>query len=651
MFPQKVALFCFSGEINRMLIFLWTLGRRTLAAVGILILLPGTSLPAQMTDSLSFTQPADSSAAPSDSLVNIPKPPPRYGLDLLNYHLNGQTDSSQSIVYTHDKLIFVNYNGFADVFRNQPAFRIFDFMDPGQPRFVAPLHLLPHQSVLLYEGHELNEPVNGLYNTRFLSLDAVESVEATMLPPSALADNRALFSGLQVNDRKLNPEKPYSRLMFRQGDNGYTDLDIQFARRINDHVSIQLGGINKLYDSNRLHGVIYRASVNAQFSPLLSGRTLFRANREHMNRFDFSQFTAYHYREERDELLQDFTLFTDSSKTTRWHFKATFAGNVRTNSSVSDSFKVSYRSRQTAFSIDRNFRLGRLSGLSGLSFTQNRAWGNYVNRQLSDTYFNGFGTFNFALWKHTRLQSAWLAGYAPGAPLLVSGNAGLDYAHGPQLHFEAQVRLDQRRPNFSERYVAYAPYHGNPKLKNERMTSYLARLTSRPFKSLLVKAETGFRNLQNEILFNGLSFNNGPERSFFYVSAQAAYAFYVFRISSGGQFSNAETYLAPRRSAHIQVRYHDVWLNGALIMDAIGTINAYDSQNRIVYNPVLERFYTTRETTKGYLFFSYKLSATVKDAQLYMAMDNPMGGQFEIINGYPERFRRVRFGVNWVLWN
>jgi hypothetical protein len=289
--------------------------------------------------------------------------------------------------------------------------------------------------------------------------------------------------------------------------------------------------------------------------------------------------------------------------------------------------------------------------LNGVSFTQNLAWGNYINKRVSDSYFNGFGTFNIAFWEHTRLQSSWQIGYAPDGPLLASGLTGLVYTHDSRLRFQAQVRLDQRRPNFSERYVAYTPYHGNPGLKTERMASYLGRLTYRPFDALQMEAEAGFRNLKNEILFNGLSFANGAERSFFYISARASYAFYVFNISGGGQFSNAEQYLAPRRSAFMQARYHDVWLNGALIMDAIGTINVYDRHNRIVYNPVLERFYPTQETTEDYLFFSYKFIATVKDAQLYMAMDNPMGRQFEIISGYPEHFRRVRFGVNWILWN
>ncbi len=629
----------------------YTFSRTVFVVSGLLLFLVGTSLPAQTTDSLAVSLPADTTEAYSDSLVNSPKPLPKYGLDLLNYHLNGLTQNSDSAIFSHNELIFVNYNGFADVFRTQPTFQIFDFMDPGQPRFVAPLHLLPHQSALLYEGHTLNEPISGLYNTRFLSLDAVASIEAGAQSSAVLVDNSALFGGLLVQGRKLNPEEPYSRLMFRQGDNGYTDLDIQFARRINDHLSIQLGGINKLYDSNLLHGVIYRGSINAQFSPLLSGHTVFRANREHMDRFDFTRFSAYHYQEERNELLQDFTLFTDTSKTTRWHVKAAFAGNARTNSSVSDSFKVSYRSAQAHFSIDRNFRLSSLCGLNGFSFNQNRAWGNYINRQVSETRLNGFGSYRFSLTEHTRLQSAWQAAFTSGAAPLLSGFAGLDYRPGSGLQLQTQVRLDQRRPNLSERYVAYAPYHGNSALKNERMMSYLASLSSLPFQSLHVRAEAGYRSLYNEIRLKDSGFTNGPGRSFFYVAAQAAYSFSVFQISAGGQFSNADLYFSPKRSAFAQARYHDVWLNGALILDAVGTIQVYDQHNRILYNPVLERFYPTDAMTEGYLFFSYKLVATVKDAQLYMAMDNPTGNSFEIISGYPEFYRRVRFGVNWVLWN
>ena len=312
---------------------------------------------------------------------------------------------------------------------------------------------------------------------------------------------------------------------------------------------------------------------------------------------------------------------------------------------------MSYRSTTTRFSLDRTFRFYRLSGLNGFSFGQNRAWGNYVNRHLSDTYYTGFGTMNLSLRKQLLLQSAWQLGFRAGAQPLGSGMAGVEYHPNSRLRLQAQARLDQRRPNFSERYVAYAPYQGNPGLQNERMTSYLARLTSRPFESLRIQAEAGYRSLHNEIRFRQFSFENDPERSFFYLSAHGSFDFSVFRISGGGQFSDAETYLSPRRSAFVQARYHDIWLNGALILDAVSTVQASDQHNRILYNPVLERFYLTNETAASYLFFSYKLTATVKDAQLYMAMDNPMGDSFEIIHGYPEQFRRVRFGVNWVLWN
>jgi hypothetical protein len=34
-----------------------------------------------------------------------------------------------------------------------------------------------------------------------------------------------------------------------------------------------------------------------------------------------------------------------------------------------------------------------------------------------------------------------------------------------------------------------------------------------------------------------------------------------------------------------------------------------------------------------------------------MAMDNPFSYDYEYIKGYKQYYRRVQFGVNWVLWD
>ena len=111
----------------------------------------------------------------------------------------------------------------------------------------------------------------------------------------------------------------------------------------------------------------------------------------------------------------------------------------------------------------------------------------------------------------------------------------------------------------------------------------------------------------------------------------------------------ADVHLAPSRSIWLQARYHDTWFNGALITDAIGNIYWYDRTDAIHFNPIVERFYWSDDYNGAYYMLSYKLTATIKSAQLFIAMDNPLAWEYSIIKGYSEYYRRIRFGLNWVL--
>ena len=587
-----------------------------------------------------------------DSLTTEVKPEhtrkrkPAFIMEPVQYNLAGTTDSIRTAVYRYEDNIHIAYNGFADVFRNEPLFQVFDFLEMGEPRYISALHLLPNQTNVYYEGHLLNDPVSGLYNTRFLSLDAAESVEAT----SFLPVQESSFGGINVKGRLQNPEDPYTRLMFRQGDFGFTDLDIQFSRRINKHTSLQLGGINKLNDINRYHGVIYRTALNWQPTPDIFSRTVYRANREHMYLPDYYAVSKWRYKEERDELLQDVTWYCDSGKQERWHFKAGLSGTQRKNSSTADSFKVEYRYMRAHLSIDRNLKTGPLEWFAGFSAWQNRVWGSALSKDYIDSGVEGFVNAQYRFFESAYLQPTlrWNSLYGEDAFLTSAVTAGYD---GSQIKLKAQYRKDRRRPNRSELSFGYAPYFGNRLLKDEQTQSLIASADITISPGFKVSAEAGSRNLDNEIVFDAPTFRNSDSRSFTYFSAKATWQSTKFRFSSGGQISRGADLLSPPNSGWFSAGWHSIWLKGALIIDASGTVNVYDRRNNVSFDPLTEHFYRNGTQSEARLFFSYKLVATVRDAQLYMAMDNPLGTEYQIISGYPELYRRIRFGFNWDMWN
>ena len=601
-----------------------------------------------MTTTDSVLVPVDTLSSSPDSLSTQKILKIKFKLDTIRYNLFGTSDSMRHLAFTQTDIIHINYNGFADVFRNKALYQVFDFIEMGQPRYVSALHLMPHQTAMFYEGHLLNDPLSGLYNTRFLALDAVETVEGSAFANGLSTNGQSLLNGINVNGRFQNPESPYSRLMFRQGDFGFTELDIQFARKMNDQLSIQLSGINKYNDLNNHHGVNYRGTINYQFSPMISSRTTYKINDEELSIFNYDSLSSFAYKERRDELLHDLTWYCNSQKTERWHLKAGFTGNRRSNTQAEDSIKVKYRFERMQFSVDRNLKTGSMDWLAGMSLFQNQVWGNALSKDFTDSGADGFISLNYPMFNAFYLKPVLRWQYLYGESTFFTPSLNLSYNYKSGINLNAIYRQDIRRPNRNELSFSYASYRGNNQLKAERMNSLIASAEMKLLDKIQFSMESGYRKIENEIVFSNPTFYNDEERSFAYFSIKTQWQAKLFNLSLGGQASNAEILLAPKNSFWLRAGYHDMWLNGALTIDASGTMYGYNSNNTIHYNPVVERFYWTSDQTNPYLLFSYKIVVTVKDAQLYVAMDNPLSTEYEIISGYPEFYRRVRFGFNWV---
>jgi len=544
-------------------------------------------------------------------------------------------------IYDFNQLIFTNYNGFADAFRRIADYRVFDLLDMGEPRFIAGLNLLPHQTALAVNGSIQNDPISGLYNTRFLSLDAIAEIDVHN------AENGE--EKINVLPRTTIQDTPYSRIMYREGDFGYTALDIQFATKINKKLNVQLGGTNTFYDPNAYHGVIYRAQLQAQLAANWYSKTTLYLNREDTQIRKGLIFPYYAYWERRNRWRQDLYRGPADSAAV-WHFWLGVNNSTRKNRFASAGLVYEFKYDRYRLGTERNWQIDSLTLCGRILATQTKIWGSPFSRRYTDSDLLARLKAAYPLKADIALKAALSTVYRYGRKAFWLPALSAVYS---SRRFTAHlfIRQTKRYPLRTEQSFNAFPYSGNKNLKNEQQTNMggsLSFLWNNHFKCAL---QAGRKILDKEILFNGTSFENGPQRHFSYFSAGLDYGFYKFTLAGGGQINLAQIHLAPAKSFWLHVRYHDRWLKGALITDAIGSFYAYDGQNQLEYNPVVERFYWTKAVTAPYYLFSYKLVATIKSAQIYTAMDNPFARQYSIINGYSEFYRRLQFGVNWVLRN
>jgi len=539
--------------------------------------------------------------------------------------------------------------GLADIFRHNADFQIYDFFSFGYPRFVAGNNLLPHQSGINLNGHVLNDPINGMFNTHMISLDGLAEVNN-----NAGISIYGYNKGINLKTRALiSEEEPYSRVMFRQGDFGYTDLDISFSRRFSDNISANLGGINKIYQSQGNHGFQYRGGLYVKLNDRIFSKTIFNIDRERIINTNLSAFPSYRYHEFRHDYYSSIYYITDPGQHERWKLDAGYT-RIRGSNEVRGDSAAAFFSRRRAdqysLSLNRNILLNSIRINASAVGYQSRIWGGSFNDKLIDSGVNGSIEINYPVLDRINMYGSLKAGYLYDNDLNWSPAAGARFDFNPLILSFHGSSL-KRFPYRNERSINFNQYQGNRNLDSETLNSVSIALEYRPFNNLNVNTKFAANQVRDEILFDGSSFYNGPDRTFSYANLHAGYSLYMFSLEIGGQLSDAGVNLSPKRSFSGQLRYHDKWINDAIIIDAVGNFHWYDTHNSIYYNPVVQRFYWSDTETDGYYYFSYKITATVKSAQLYVAMDNPMSYDYQYISGYYELYRRVRFGVNWILFD
>lgn len=626
----------------------------------IIILVLVQVLPAQRPDSIRITVPPDSNrttmvllrdSLKTDSIKIVEEKISNATFDQiwLNFQLNGGIDKStlEHIYHQFEDLVTTNYTGLADVFRGQPEFQIYDFITMGYPRHIGKNNLLPHQLGIYLNGYGINDPIHGMFNTHMISLDGL-----TMIHKQHGLSTYGYSDGINLKSRAIHSlEESYSRVMFRQGDFGYTDLDIDFSRKLSDKLSVHAGGINKIYRGENNYGFQYRAGLYYRLSKKIYSRMDINIDREKIVNTNYSQFPRYRYREYRHDINKSVYYITDQSYLEHWKLNIGYTRIRRKNDAQGDSASAFLNRRrvdQYSLGLDRNLHLGVLSVEASLLAYQNKIWGSSFSGKLTDTGANGLVQLNYPVLKWLQINGNLNIGYLSGQDISWSPGMNVRFEFAP-FWMEWGGSRSQRFAYRNERSIIFNQYRGNRDLDPESLETYSVKLGFEPVNNLQLGAKVASTKINNEILFDSTSFYNGPNRRFDYVELNGKFKLYKFAIKFAGHLNNANINISPKRSFFGQLCYRDTWLNSAIIIDAVGSFHWYDVHNSIYYNPIVERLSWTDAETNGYYYFSYKIAATVKSAQLYVAMDNPMAYDYEYISGYHEYYRRVQFGINWVL--
>ena len=609
-------------------------------------------LTAQPVDSLSVMN--DSLTTSSDTLNQTVQKERKKPIRLSPYfynikgELNDSLTNSPNSVYEFSDILKKNYSDASDILLNEANFQVYNFMEPFRPRYVAQLNLFPHQAGISLDHYNFTNPITGLSGTNYVPLEGIASIET-----SPLISSNGNERPLQINMRLEKNKEPYTRIMYRQGDFGFNEVDVAFSQQFTNRLLIQLGGTKQSYDGWRSNTSAindhYRGQISYQISENIYNRFRFQKNDAKTGMFNYSAFPDYHNNDERIDIYNDITIVTDKENNAFWHIFAEV--NTANKTSYFDSTKVNSQFDNYSIGLTRNLLFSGLRLNGGVIAAHSEIWGTGFSKEYPDNTVNAFLSAHYAINDNFSLIPSVTYKHIFNYKSALSASISVNWQKKNMksgFSYEKSERLAFR----NERSFHLWGFKGNENINTEKIHTATASFSCSLGDNLNVSALGGMRILKDEIIFEGNDFYNGENSSYTYFSAKINYKIYKFTFLGGGQISKGDIQISPQTSGWLQGQYHSQFLSGAIVFDAIGSVYANGSHHQIRYNPVVDRFYrNTNSFTDGYYMFNYKLAVTVKDVQFYFTMDNPLSTDYSYIYGYQESFRRICFGLNWVLWD
>ncbi len=549
---------------------------------------------------------------------------------------------SARYVFEFNDLIYLNYQGLGDVFKLRPETQLYDFLEMGLPRFASQLNLWPQQSALFLEGFRLNDPTHGMFNLRFLFPDALQR-------GGSFAVNTQ--PGFRFFKRQIFNKQPYTRIMYREGDFGYTDLDITFARHIGARTAIQLGGINRDYGLNGYRATHYRAALTRQMGQNRFAQFFYRKSSENVDYVDYYGMDVgrFRYNEVWENARLQLLKMVDST-ITDWKIAFSVSDTRRQYRFFEQNLISKIRFDRWALQAEKFWNWKESVLHARMESYQERSWGNvYFSRHIDSgvNFSSDFkGPFLQKVEGHVGLNLQYRKGDG------VQVNPQLELIWKPSVWQGRLTLLKMSRfPTVHERYFRFASFRGAGSLTAEDHWRAQVSFGMAPSTENAVMVGLVFHRVQNEILLRGANFTQGADRNFAFWWTRAKYRIYRFELFAGGQAALSGQLLGPRYAGVLGMHYRDRWYKKRLLLEMSAIFRYTGRQNQLAYQPYAERFYLTGGENGDWSVFDFKATATVKDARFFMEIDNVLGLQYQIIRNYPELYRRFRFGISWVLWN
>ena len=415
----------------------------------------------------------------------------------------------------------------SDIFWSKPLWFDFDLIEAGRPAYISLINTYPHQTPLFFGGTLMNDQLQGAFNTQFIPLNYIQFAESDY--SSASLQNYAFWSGSKINitPHSVHTQRPWTKILYKQGSYGYSDVDVHFEVPFSSTFAVQLGGKNSGFDGaiqgSGYDGQNYRAEVTWQYTPQLYIRSQVVLNRIKVGlaSFDPDQEIAIPATDEkRDDYILDVTWLPDDSLDQRLHVLLYYSNYTRKFKDTFTTYAFETWSQRFGLDANYNFLIGKNELLVGASALLPKIWGDPFNDGVTLPALNGYSKLNIPFGELFNFRAGLQLSFIKDYDLQLLPTLGVDLIFSENQNLSFDVTTGERIPNATERFFDFDTLYGNQDLKPETYSTICGRYYFRQINAWHIKIDAGYHSIGNEIVWEDSVFTNQGSRDFMFGSLE-----------------------------------------------------------------------------------------------------------------------------------
>jgi len=549
-----------------------------------------------------------------------------------------------------------------------PGIQALDMGSIGQLSPLIAHGALPQESGLLLNGLPFLDPILSYTNPMAIPINLVSS--SSFLGPGSFAPFgfQSIGGTLDVQTFPIEPNHPYSKVFYRVGDWGYSDLGVLFVIPLSRKMQVTISGNRQEFDGFLATGQDHtgtRMQAELLYHPkndVTFGYTFYRSRDK--NEIPAPMAPAFiplpaNARREEFRFEHRFKVQSGDLLRTKKRFQANVViSNLRETSFSGTTALFKNRNLMFSGAVQQDFLLKRHHLAFGGTAQNHKLTGKELGDH-SDIFSYGFVRDELLLGQKWRLgfqarvekHDAYAAAFTPAAHLV--------YKTGDFTQFYAGGQRAKRYPGFAERFWPGQTFHGNPDLKEE--TSHSTEVGFKKTKGNNLLQISVFQNRMSDWITTAqVDSTSGPVNSGVR-NIRGADAKLIWKYAAGGQAGFVGSYLHVNENALNKQLLVPEWSFYSFLEYGHSFFDKY-----VFIKVRLDGRFFGKRTGLSYVndpnFGDYvqlnsdfvvdgKISLIFKDAKIVIAQENMFDRVYQLTPGFLMPIRNIRFGVEWEFWD